>query len=358
MPTYQFIRIAGYRRGPANQKGNLRSIIAEGRRAATHSSHIEGNPSLKIIPVEGEWDDLMAYQAWIERTMRESTVPMVSQGQVVRRRVRSDAIAIGTIITSLPSLTTETSPDVMEAFTQDSIAWARDYLDQRGMRLNYCVQHFDEKYPHIHLWFTPGEAMLAQGEWVLGYVSNPKLKEREFFRKDFFDQVGHRYVDELEKPEPERKPRIDRRRDAVKDRLPPGTPSLSDNHSALGVSFDREAAPGFKGSHLSQRDLEQLEHTKQMVIRAVEALLQNKAQLGALSEERIIEMMVQRTLSDSRVIQEIQDRLLARRQDDNVGKPATPASAQQQPDRAASQPKRDHKAMWQSMSRGKPKGPS
>lgn len=193
MPTYQFVRLQGYPRGAASKKGTLASVLAEGRREPSHSRHVDA-PSIEVTPVDAEWNSTREYQAWIETTMTNSVDLMNTQGgKIVERKIRRDAPALGTVIASLPSETKDTPRETISRFRQECIDWFKDYLEKVGMRLNYCVLHLDEKYPHLHLWFTPGREMLSRREWKMGKVTNPSLPEKENMRRSFFREIGNRY---------------------------------------------------------------------------------------------------------------------------------------------------------------------
>jgi|TARA_R110002012_G_scaffold222771_2_gene394674 hypothetical protein len=108
MATYQFIRIQGFLRGNNRSKkgSTLNSVVSEGRRVPNFSRHVE-RPDIRITPVDRRFSSVVEYQTWIERRMKAAKIPMVVKGETHYRGLRSDAIAIGTVIVSLPSLTTK-----------------------------------------------------------------------------------------------------------------------------------------------------------------------------------------------------------------------------------------------------------
>ncbi|CAM3857752.1 hypothetical protein VRRI112168_03425 [Vreelandella rituensis] len=337
MPTYQFIRIQGYPRGDGRKKGTLGSVTAEGRRAPSHSRHIEGEADIKVIPVRQRWKSILEYQKWIENTMGASVSVMNFKGRKVHRGVRSDAIALGTIIISLPTLAGDTSRKLIDTFTQESIAWVENYLAEKQMALDYCIQHFDEKYPHLHFWFTPGDDMLSRKEWNVGAVANPPLPDKDALRKTYFREVGHKYVDELEKPPTERIPRQHSRAIAAKNRLPPGEPGLGETNKAMGIPFkkkqpataDKETSPSVEQDPLVQG----------IIRRMIGTALERKSLIARMSQDEIIDMMLARAIQDQAVI----DKLAREMKEDarkGEGKPDQ-RKKDDAPDPTVTQPRQD-----------------
>lgn len=329
MPTYQFVRIQGYPRGPAREKGTLASVLAEGRRDPSHSRHVD-SPAIEVTPIDAEWDSIKDYQAWIETTMGQCVNRMnAGNGKVVDRKIRSDAPALGTIIASLPSPTKDTPRSTIDRFREECSEWFSDYLEKLGMRLNYCVLHLDEKYPHLHLWFTPGKEMLSRKEWKMSVVTNPSLPAKENMRRGFFRDIGRKYFDELEKPKAERKRRVPSRAVAAANRLPPGSPNSESSVMGMNVSKADNPGSGKSAGKLSVSDIEETPVYTGAIRRLIEMVLQQQHELGSLNAEQIIRMMAERSGASEQCRQGIIDQILEDRRigdSGHHGRPATPAS--------------------------------
>ncbi|MDN3554700.1 hypothetical protein [Halomonas maura] len=310
MSTYQFVRLQGYPRGSARRKGTLASVLAEGRRDPSHSRHVD-SPAIEVTPIDTEWDSIREYQAWIETTMGKCVNRMNTRnGKVVERKIRSDAPALGTVIASLPSLTKDTPRETIDRFRKECADWFQDYLGKVGMRLNYCVLYLDKKYPHLHLWFTPGKEMLANKEWKMSVVTNPSLPVKENMRRGFFRDVGHKYFDELEKPKAERRRRIPSRAVAAENRLPQGEPNSEPPLMGMPVSRGSNADVGWDSNGVVAIDMEQNPFYLETIRRLVEIVLQRRHELGSLSQEQIIRMMVGRSGASEKCCQEVIKRML------------------------------------------------
>jgi len=316
MPTYQFVRIKGYPRGAASKKDTLPSVLAEGRREPSHSRHVDA-PSIEVTPVDAEWNSIREYQAWIETTMAGSVDLLNTRGgKIVERKIRSDAPALGTVIASLPSETKDTPRETISRFRQECIDWFKDYLEKVGMRLNYCVLHLDEKYPHLHLWFTPGREMLSRREWKMGKVTNPSLPEKENMRRSFFREIGNRYCDELEKPKEERRRRIPSRAVAAANRLPPGEPNSDGSIMGLPVAKESNSSDADHHSSITPGMIERSPFYIRTVRRMIEAALQQRQRIGDLTEEQIIRLFAERSGASEECCGGIIDNMLAERSKD------------------------------------------
>lgn len=310
MPTYQFIRIQGYPRGAARKKGTLASVLAVGRRDPSHSRHVD-SPAIEVTPIDAEWDSIREYQAWIETTMGKCVNRMnAPNGKVIERKIRSDAPALGTVIASLPSLTKDTPQETIDRFREECTDWFKDYLGKLGMRLNYCVLHLDEKYPHLHLWFTPGKEMISRKDWKMSVVTNPSLPAKENMRRGFFRDIGHKYFDELEKPKEERKRRVPSRAVAAADRLPSGSPNSESAVMGMPLSKGGNADVGCDSNGVVAIDMEQTPFYLETIWRLVAIVLQRRHELASLSHEQIIRMMVGRSGASEKCCQEVVKRML------------------------------------------------
>lgn len=208
--TYQFIRLDGYRRGPASKRHTVGSIVAEGLRHPTHISHIPGAPRFNVQHLDGPISDPEELPAWISSQMSRAKNPLSLKGKIHYRGVRKDAIAIGTIIASLPETLEHFDRDRFERFTEDTTDWAREFLASRDMLLHFRLEHLDELYPHMHLWFTPKGVELGDGTWSFASVLGRQKEFLHNFQMGYFDAVGHKYADSPSRPMEDRKIRLPR----------------------------------------------------------------------------------------------------------------------------------------------------
>lgn len=208
--TYQFVRMAGYPRGPASKRGTLGSILAEGLRRPTHTSHLPGAPRFNVVRLDGPVEEAADLQLWIEDQMQRAKNPMTVRGKIVHRSVRSDATAIGSIITSLPETLDEFDPKRFSSFAEDTTEWARDYLAPFDMLLHFRLEHLDELHPHLHLWFTPKGVEIGDGSWTFLSVMGRSKGFLHKLQVDYFNAVGHKYADFRARPINERKARLPR----------------------------------------------------------------------------------------------------------------------------------------------------
>lgn len=125
--------------------------------------------------------------------------------------MRKNSVALGTLVASLPQTTQEASKGVIYDFRERSQAWFEQWLNERDMLLHACVLHLDEKYPHIHGWFTPNLELIEKGEWPLGKTTFPQRAVLQKMQVDFFDSVGQHFYSQRVKPEAKRRVRLDRR---------------------------------------------------------------------------------------------------------------------------------------------------
>lgn len=262
--TYQFIRLSGYRRGPSSKRNTLGSILAEGLRKPTHISHLPGAPRYEVEHLDGPVSDPEMLGAWIEQQMSVAKNPMTLRGERVLRGVRKDAVAIGTIIASLPETLDKLEPQRFSQFAEDTTAWAREFLAARDMQLHFRLEHLDELYPHIHLWFTPKGVEEGTGGWSFMSVLGSKKGFLHNFQTNYFDEVGHKYADMPSRSMEDRQKRLPRylaiqNRDAAK--LDVVRRIREGDLSVLGDIHDRAvpvATVGKMLSNLSDDEVESL----------------------------------------------------------------------------------------------------
>lgn len=209
-PT-QFLRLYGYPRGQRSAAHTVGSILAEGLREDSHIRHLNQPADIEIYtncasPIE-EPDEL---GEWINQNMGQCRYGG-SERYPNGRPLRKNAVAIGTLIASLPQKTSETPRAVIDDFRDRCIDWFNKWLEERDMLLHACVLHLDEEYPHIHGWFTPSLELIEQGEWPLGKVTFPQRAVLQKMQVDFFEKVGRHFYGQRAKPASQRRSRLDRR---------------------------------------------------------------------------------------------------------------------------------------------------
>lgn len=332
LATYQFIRIQGFPRGNNRTKkgSTLNSVLSEGRRVPSFSRHVS-QPDIQITPIDRSFGSVVEYQAWIEQKMSQSRIPLVMSGKTHYRSLRTDAVAIGTIIVSLPSPTKDTPNDLRSIFKEECLNWCKGYLNRKGLSLDYCVEHYDEEYPHLHFWFTPGDDQIARKVWYLGEYANPKLKEKNLLRHNFFEEVGHKYVDHLQKEKDQRIKRQPSRYMASLNRLPAGQPEALQEaqptdlgENSLGKSTDSlfgiPLASGSQTkdvSHSSKKsDIEQSPHFIQAISQLLSAMLDNRRKSGLLSEEELLSTLLADSVMSLQTTEKLKQAILSRRQSD------------------------------------------
>ncbi|WP_106478022.1 plasmid recombination protein [Phytohalomonas tamaricis] len=221
-PTgYQFIRIQGFPRGPASKRHTVGSILAEGLRQPGHISHIPGKPHYELERLDSPLEVVEELPAWLNEQMKIArNKSKRSDGTEYFRSVRKDALAIGTVIASLPESMSEFNPERYKSFSECTTEWFKDFLSPYEMLIHFRLNHFDEEHPHFHLWFTPQPNEKREFNWSLTSVC---AQGRQFYhdlQKRFFSEVGYQFFEERAKPFEDRKPRTSRwhavkQRDAI-----------------------------------------------------------------------------------------------------------------------------------------------
>ncbi|WP_017428959.1 plasmid recombination protein [Vreelandella jeotgali] len=209
-PTYQFMRIQGFPRGQKVKRGTLGSILAEGLREPTHISHLDQSPNIRVDRLDSPVDKPKELQQWIVKEMEEAKNYHLRGSKPVYRSLRKDALAIGTVIVSHAKKTTDCPQQELDQFIEDTTKWVRQLMSDFEMIPHFRLTHLDEKYPHLHFWFTPKPNGEREGNWAL---TNLCCQRKLFYHKlqqRFFDDVGHKYFDERAKPMSERSPRVSR----------------------------------------------------------------------------------------------------------------------------------------------------
>jgi len=208
--TYQFVRIQGFPRGSRSKRGTLGSVIAEGLRAPTHISHLPGSPDIVVDHMGSPVASPEDLSDWVNRQMETAVNTHIQSGVAVSRSLRKDALAIGTVIISYPHETANFDRKEFDQFVSDSTEWVKSLLVDFQMLLHFRLTHLDEKYPHLHFWFTPQPNEQRNGNWVLASLCSEGKGFYHQLQKRFFFDVGHKYFDARAKPMEERNKRLPR----------------------------------------------------------------------------------------------------------------------------------------------------
>ncbi|GLR63742.1 hypothetical protein [Marinospirillum insulare] len=208
------------------------------------------------------------------------------------RPLRSNSVALGTLVASLPQRTEDAPQDLIYDFRERSHAWFNQWLEERQMLLHASILHLDEAYPHVHAWFTPNLELIEQGEWPLGQVTFPKKGVLHNLQLDFFEQVGQHFYSQRVKPKSQRRKRLDRRT-AIKLRDMPETLTSHPIHD-LGF-FNAAYAMAKYGE---TRSAEQQAN----IMDAIKEVLDMEA--GMSNREALMELIAEhRELNKERVLQ-------------------------------------------------------
>ncbi|APE97090.1 plasmid recombination protein [Pseudomonas putida] len=192
MSGFQFIHIESYARTAAKGKtGNhsVSSIVAEARRDAGHSPHVESPQS--PLYLQGASLDVLeatceAYAATITDTKG--------------RKMRRDGLCLLAGVVSAPDDFTEAQWSTLSC---DTLNWLKKRFEDR---LRTTVAHLDESHDHLHFFIVPrdgerfdevhpGKAAarraktqgLAKGDQNKAYIAAMRA-----FQDDFFEEVGAR----------------------------------------------------------------------------------------------------------------------------------------------------------------------
>lgn len=209
--SLQFVRFSGYKQGPAGKRHTVGSILAEGLRKPSHISHLPGAPRFSVTPLGDQVEDPQGLPGWIAEEMATSRNQVTIRGKLQERKVRSDALAIGTIIASLPETMADYDEERFSSFCGDTTEWARDFLSARDYMLHFRLEHLDELHPHMHLWFTPKASGQREGNWSFNNLFGDTSKA--FYHnllENFYADVGHKYFERRARPSAERKKRMPR----------------------------------------------------------------------------------------------------------------------------------------------------
>lgn len=213
---YQFIRIQGFPRGAASKRNTVGSILAEGLRHPSHISHLTGPPRVQIDHLQSPLDHPGDLAEWLSYQMDSTQNKSVrTDGTSYFRALRKDALAIGTVIASLPEPMSEFDPDRYKRFCNDTTEWFQDFLSPYELLLHFRIHHFDEEHPHFHLWFTPKGNDQRTFNWSLTSVCGQGRGFYHDLQKRFFEDVGKNFFVDRAKPANERIPRKSRRQAVI-----------------------------------------------------------------------------------------------------------------------------------------------
>ncbi|MBE0508173.1 MAG: plasmid recombination protein, partial [Marinospirillum sp.] len=186
-------------------------VIAEGLRDETHIGHLRQQPDIQVFTNP---DSPVVHPSqlgpWIHKMMDGCRYGQ-SDRFPTGRPLRKNAVALGTLVASLPQMTKDVSKDMVMDFRQRSQNWFNQWLEERSMLLHASILHLDEEHPHVHGWFTPSLELIERGEWPLGKITFPHRSVLRSMQTDFFEAVGRHFYQDRVKPESSRRKRLDRR---------------------------------------------------------------------------------------------------------------------------------------------------
>lgn len=215
----QFFNIRGYPRGGRSKRGTLGSIIAEGLREPTHVSHLLRPPNINWEKLDSPLEHPSDLERWLILQMEDARNTLKRGGEIQHRKLRSDALAIGSFITSWPETIEVYSHDKFSSYVEKTTLWLRNLLDPMELMLHFRLDHFDEKYPHVHYWFSPYPNESRTRNWGMRDVCTNGKRYYHQLQVNFWDNVGCHFFDQRRVPYSERRKRVSRfeavqRRDA------------------------------------------------------------------------------------------------------------------------------------------------
>ena len=221
--SYQFVRLKGFPRGARSRRNTLGAVIAEGLREPTHIKHLLRPPSITWSRIDSPVDSPADFEAWLLDEMDGAINSRLYDGVVYERRLRRDALAVGAVIASWPqpviAYDNQEAYDekLFREFASDTTEWFKAFFEPYEIMIHFRLEHYDEKYPHIHLWFTPYPNAQRTVNWSLATVCSGPKKFFHNMQKRYYDEVGYKYFDEWARPYEDRTPRVDRR-EAIRKR--------------------------------------------------------------------------------------------------------------------------------------------
>jgi len=108
------------------------------------------------VPVFG---DPRGFQQMHDGHVGVRRTPMVKEGQISERAIRTDRHTLFTIVASYPTPTTTVKGSSEELarfkrWVNLTVAWVQE---RYGDQLKTAFAHTDEKYPHLHFWLLPND---------------------------------------------------------------------------------------------------------------------------------------------------------------------------------------------------------
>ena len=121
--SFEKLPDAGYPRGQRSAAGTLESVIAEGLRDETHIGHLRQQPDIRVFTNP---DSSVVHPSqlgsWIHKMMDGCRYGQ-SDRFPTGRPLRKNAVALGTLVASLPQMTKDVSKDMVMDFQQRSQNW-------------------------------------------------------------------------------------------------------------------------------------------------------------------------------------------------------------------------------------------
>ena len=243
-PKVQFFNIRGYPRGGRAKRGTLGSVIAEGLREPTHVSHLLRPPNIGWERLDSPLEHPADLEHWLISEMEEARNTHKIAGAIHHRKLRSDALAVGTFITSWPETVEVYDKDKFSQYIEKTTGWLRSLLDPVELMLHFRLDHFDEKYPHVHYWFSPFPNERRTRNWGMHDICTNGKRYYHELQVNFWESVGSEFFDQRRLPYGERSPRVSRfeavkRREAEEREVVARTRLASPTYPLLSVALEK-----------------------------------------------------------------------------------------------------------------------
>ena len=175
MPDIIFIHCQSFSRKPNAAGQCVAQVIGEGLRTGEYHPHVVApKPPVQVFGNPGTFQQLHDDHVAARRT------PMVKEGQVSERAIRTDRHTLFTIIASYPTPTTtvEGSTEGLKRFKRWvdlTMAWVQE---QYGDQLKVAFAHIDEQYPHLHFWLLADHPNADASQLHPGKLAKKEIEAR------------------------------------------------------------------------------------------------------------------------------------------------------------------------------------
>lgn len=141
--SYQFGHISTFSRKGNGSNRCVRDVLLEAGRADGATPHVEKPaPPVLLFGI----DPAAALDFHDERCAR------VGRGRGRGQSLRQDSHTLMAGVFSFPCRPDEADTDYYRQLRDDTIAWTRQQIEDRGGEVLGCVQHEDEAFLHIHIY--------------------------------------------------------------------------------------------------------------------------------------------------------------------------------------------------------------